>query len=108
MAAKSERRSGTRLPVRLPVSIEAAKSQPVTGFTRDLSTSGIFLYADSEIVPGTELEMVLLLPESLTQGEKQWVCCQASVIRVEPGGEQGRFGVAASIRNIVALPQAGS
>jgi len=106
MIAKPERRSGQRLPVRLPVSIETAESQPVAGFTRDLSASGIFLYADTQIVEGSELEMVLLLPEELTNGEKQWVCCQASVIRVEAGGEHGRFGVAASIRNMVALPQA--
>ena len=106
MSAKPERRRGPRVSVRLPVSIEIAKSQPVTGVSRDLSTSGIFLYADAQILEGSELEMVLLLPEAFTNGEKQWVCCQASVIRVEAGGKQGRFGVAASIRNIVALPQA--
>ena len=106
MTAKSERRLGPRLRVRLPVSIETRKRQPITGYTRDLSASGIFLYADTQIIEGSELEMVLLLPEALTNGEKQWVCCQASVIRVEAGGEHGRFGVAASIRNMVALPQA--
>jgi hypothetical protein len=108
MSAKPERRRGRRVPVRLPVSIGTGERQPVNGLTRDLSTSGIFLYADTQILEGSELEMVLLLPEALTNGEKQWVCCQASVIRVEAGEEPGRFGVAASIRSIVALPQAGN
>jgi hypothetical protein len=103
--SKSERRSGQRLPVRLGVSIRSQQNQPATAHTRDLSTSGIFLYSDSEILVGSELELVLMLPAQLTDGEKRWVCCQASVIRVEPGGEGGRFGVAASVRSMATLPE---
>ena len=102
---KSERRSRPRLPVRLGVSIRSSQSQPATGYTRDLSESGIFLYANSEIRGGSDLEMVLLLPAQLTNGEKRWVCCQASVIRVEAGGTDGRFGVAACIRSMATLPE---
>jgi hypothetical protein len=101
----SDRRSRKRVPMRLGVSIRSQQGQPATGYTRDLSTSGIFLYADSEILVGSELEMVLMLPTQLTDGEKRWVCCQASVVRVEPGGEDGCFGVAASIRSIASLPE---
>jgi hypothetical protein len=103
--SKSERRSGQRLPVRLGVSIRSSQNQPSTAHTRDLSSSGIFLYSDSEIVVGSDLEMVLMLPAQLTDGEKRWVCCRASVIRVEPGGEGGRFGVAASITSMATLPE---
>ena len=46
-----------------------------------------------------------MLPSQLTDGEKRWVCCQATVVRVEPGGEDGCFGVAACIRSIAALPE---
>jgi PilZ domain len=105
---KSERRSIQRMPVRVGVSVRSAQSQSGTAYTRDLSTSGIFLYADSEILVGSELEMVLMLPAELTDGEKRWVCCKASVLRVEQGGEYGRFGVAASIRSIATLPEIGS
>src|SRR5271168_3360296 len=101
----SDRRSRQRVPMRLGVSIRSQQGRPATGYTRDLSTGGIFLYADSEILVGSELEMVLMLPTQLTDGEKRWVCCQASVVRVEPGGEDGRFGVAASIRSIASLPE---
>lgn len=102
---KSERRSRSRLPVRVGVSIRASQNPPATGYTRDLSESGIFLYANSEIRIGSEIEMVLMLPAQLTDGEKRWVCCQASVIRVEAGNADGRFGVAASIRSMVPLPE---
>lgn len=104
--SKRERRAGKRLPARVPVSI---KAQPGTveanGFTRDLSAGGIFLYTDSRIVAGSELEMVLILPPELTHGEKQWVCCRASVVRVEDGAEGGNFGVAASISSLEVLPE---
>ena len=102
---KSDRRSRQRIPARLGVSIRSAQGQPATGQTRDVSASGIFLYVNSEIQVGSQIEMVLMLPPQLTGGEKRWVCCQASVIRVEPGSEDGRFGVAASIRNMATLPE---
>jgi hypothetical protein len=104
--SKRERRSRERLPARVPVAI---KAQPGTveasGLTRDLSSGGIFLYTDSRIVAGSELEMVLILPPELTHGERQWVCCRASVVRVEGREEAGDYGVAASIRSIEVLPE---
>jgi hypothetical protein len=98
-----ERRSGKRLPLRLPISIQQGELK-TSGLTRDLNTSGIFLYTQSRLSAGSELEMVLILPPELTGGEKQWVCCRASVLRVEEslGGD---FGVAARIRSIEALPE---
>ncbi len=102
--SNSERRSRKRVAVRVPVAVSPPKSAPVQAFTRDLSSSGIFLYTDSNILEGSSLEMILMLPPEVTQGQKRWVCCQASVIRVEqnPGGP---FGVAAQIRHIADLPE---
>ena len=88
---KPERRSGQRIAARVPVSIKAGKgTTEATGFTRDLNAGGIFLYTDSRIVAGSELEMV---------------CCRASVVRVEDGESGGDFGVAASIRSMEILPE---
>jgi len=104
--AKPERRSRDRVPARVPVSIKTQSgSVEATGLTRDLSANGIFIYTDSQISEGSELEMVLILPPELTHGEKQWVCCQASVVRVEGNKDGGDFGVAASIRSIEVLPE---
>ena len=102
--AKRDRRSSQRLAVRLPVSIKSGGTE-TTGSTSDLNRSGVFLYTDSRIRAGSELEMVLILPPELTHGEKQWVCCRASVVRVEENPEGGHFGVAASILNIEILPE---
>jgi len=103
---KPERRVRQRLPVRVPVSIKFKQGAiEATGYTRDLSTSGVFLYTDSHIVEGSDLEMVLILPPELTQGEKRWVCCRASVVRVEDSIDGSDFGVAANIRSIDMLPE---
>jgi PilZ domain-containing protein len=99
-----ERRSGKRLPLRLPVSIRQGQLK-TSGLSRDLNTSGIFLYTQSRLSEGSEMEMVLILPPELTGGEKQWVCCRASVVRVEDGVDGGEFGVAAHIRSIEAMPE---
>jgi hypothetical protein len=103
---KPERRSGQRIAARVPVSIKTGTgTADGTGFTRDLNAGGIFLYTDSRIVAGSELEMVLILPPEITHGQKQWVCCRASVVRVEDGESGGDFGVAASIRSMEILPE---
>ena len=49
--------------------------------------------------------LVLILPPELTSGEKCWVCCQATVVRVEDEGTE--FGVAAQIRRMDILPEIG-
>jgi hypothetical protein len=103
---KRERRSGQRLPVRVPVSVNSSSERlSTTGVTRDLSMGGVFLYTDSRISEGSELEVVLILPPEITKSEQQWVCCRASVVRVEDGPKAASFGVAASIRSIEILPE---
>lgn len=74
------------------------------GHTRDLSTNGVFLYTDARLDEGSELEIILVLPPELTNGEKRWACCQASVIRVEPS-DRGSLGMAASIRRFELMPE---
>jgi hypothetical protein len=103
---KPERRSRERVPARVPVTIKPRPGKiEANAYTRDLSLSGIFLYTDSQLSPGAELEMVLILPPELTQGERRWVCCQASVVRVEDSENGGDLGVAARIRSMEVLPE---
>jgi hypothetical protein len=101
-----EKRGIQRVPVRLPVSIKSGDGAiQETGHTRDLSSTGVFLYTKSQIKEGTELEMVLVLPAELMFGERRWVCCQASVLRVEADAQDGNFGIAARIHRFDILPE---
>jgi len=105
MTSKIDRRSRERVVANLPVRVRgAAANTELSAQTRDVSTNGIFLYTQSRMVEGSDVEMVLILPPELTSGEKCWVCCHARVLRVEqrPGKD---FGVAAEIRRMDILPE---
>ena len=98
MTSRIDRRSRERVVTRLPVRVRAgAATAEMTAETRDVSTNGVFLYTESRMIEGANIELVLILPPELTSGEKCWVCCHARVLRVEqePGKD---FGVAAEIR----------
>jgi hypothetical protein len=103
MNSDLERRSGTRIATRVPTRVRTQQGTDHTAQTRDVSANGIFLYTQSRIETGTDVELVLILPPELTSGEKCWVCCQATVVRVEEDGVE--FGVAAQIRRMDILPE---
>jgi len=103
MPTDSERRSGTRIAVRVPTRVRTVQGADHSAQTRDVSANGVFLYTNSRMEPGTDVELVLILPPELTSGEKCWVCCQATIVRVEEDGTT--FGVAAQIRRMDILPE---
>ena len=103
MKTNGERRSGKRIATRVPTRVRTAQGGEHSAETRDVSSNGIFLYTKSRIEAGTEVELVLILPPELTSGEKCWVCCQATIVRVEESGKE--FGVAAQIRRMDLLPE---
>lgn len=101
----ADKRSQVRVPVSVPAKVTSKEAAlESTALTRDLSTSGIFLYTDQNFARGSKLEVVLILPAELGFGEKQWACCQASVVRVEDNGGS-KFGVAATIDRLDVLPE---
>jgi hypothetical protein len=104
MKADTERRAGTRISTRVPTRVRTVNGVDQTAQTRDVSANGVFLYTKSRMEKGTDVELVLILPPELTSGEKCWVCCQATIVRVEEDGPE--FGVAAHIRRMDILPEA--
>jgi len=104
MKANGERRSGTRIPTSVPTRVRTKQGEELSAQTRDVSANGVFLYTKSRMEQGSEVELVLILPPELTSGERCWVCCQATIVRVEESGE--KFGVAAQIRRMDILPEA--
>jgi len=102
---KQDKRASSRILVNVPVKVRSQESpDQASAITRDLSTGGVFLYTDRRITAGSKLEIVLILPSELGLGQKQWACCQASVVRVEDG-EGHQFGVAATIDRLDLLPE---
>jgi len=102
MKSNHERRAGTRITTRVSARLRTPQGSDQTAQTRDVSANGVFLYTSSRMEKGADVELVLILPPELTSGEKFWVCCQATVVRIEEGPE---FGVAAQIRRMDILPE---
>jgi hypothetical protein len=103
MKTNGERRTGKRVTTSVPTRVRTAQGIEHSAHTRDVSTNGIFLYTKSRMEAGTEVELVLILPPELTSGERCWVCCQATILRVEEQGSE--FGVAAQIHRMDVLPE---
>ena len=100
-----ERRSQERTPVRVPVKVRPQNDgAEQSAVTRDLSSSGIFLYSESALEAGAKLELVVMLPGGLGFGPGGWMLCQASVVRVEKSDGKG-VGVAATLDRIERLPE---
>jgi PilZ domain len=103
MKANTERRAGTRIAITVPTRVRTTQGTDHTAQTRDVSANGIFLYTKSRMQEGSEVELVLILPPELTSGERCWVCCHATIVRVEENGSE--FGVAAQIQRMDILPE---
>jgi hypothetical protein len=99
----NERRSRGRVNVRIPIKVRL-DGQERPGLTRDLSSSGIFLYSESAIKPGSKLELVIMLPSDLGLGPGGWTLCEASVVRIEKS-EGESVGIAATLDRIAVLPE---
>ena len=76
---ENDRRSRQRVPIRVPVKVRH-QGHEHAGLTRDLSSSGIFLYSESAIKAGSKLDLVIMLPPGLGLGPGGWTLCQASVV----------------------------
>jgi hypothetical protein len=99
----TERRSRQRVPVRVPVKVRHEGSES-GGLTRDLSSSGIFLYTETGMKAGSKLELVIMLPPGMGLGPGGWTLCEASVVRVEEADGKG-IGIAATLERIALLPE---
>jgi len=100
------KRKATRFPVEEPVTASWSNggTHEAVGQTRDISTSGIYFYADFEPAHGSSIELVLTFPPEVTRGESVCVLCRGTVVRVEPNPEEKKTGVAVEIQsyNVVA------
>lgn len=97
--APTERRSAPRFAVVVPVMLTVGDSvtkrtHEESGCTRDASSKGVYIYADTAIPEGTQFEFTLFLPS-----DYPGVRYQARVVRVEPL-DDGSFGIAAVTRFI--------
>ena len=99
-----EKRSAPRKSVKIPAKVHA-DGGGIDAETLNLSQSGIFLECATRFSEGSPLDIVMILPKEITGEAAQWVCCNATVQRVEDKANGGRYGVAAAVNRIQAMPE---
>ena len=106
--AQSEQRQAQRFNMKVPVTVRVQNGglHEVQTETRDISERGMFLYTDSEVREGSEIEIVAMLPPEITRSEAAWVCCHARVVRIEEASGNQPQGIAAVIEKYAVLPTA--
>jgi PilZ domain len=105
-ALTQDRRISHRFALQLPITLVLPDTGlKVRGKTRDISSGGVFFYANVPIVEYQEIELLMTLPYEFAVSPIR-VACRARVLRVERDELNGEKGMAAAIQRFDFL-QAG-
>src|ERR1019366_1518517 len=76
-------------------------AEAVEGLTRDLSSSGFYCVTGVAFIPGERLICTFKVPTHDPNGKhlEQRLECRVRVLRVEPQGTEGAFGLACQIED---------
>jgi hypothetical protein len=102
---QQEKRSAPRKAVKVPAKVHTAETE-IQAEALNLSQSGIFLECATRVSAGSPVDIVMILPKDITGDVAKWVCCRATVQRVDDTTSNGRYGVAATVDRIQAMPEA--
>ncbi len=103
MATQVERRQQQRFHMQLPLSLVMPQCHvgPLC-MIRDLSSGGIYFWADSWDDTLETFEFCTILPEQVTLGREVMAKCTATVLRVERE-KFSKVGVAAKIKGWMVM-----
>ena len=101
----SDKRSSKRVPSKRAARVKAIDGmrQELDAQTRDVSIRGVFISLSRRLSPGSTIEIVMPLPEGVTEAQEMWVRCKCRVVRVEDSGKGNQYGVAAIIEEYEPL-----
>lgn len=94
-----EQRRATRYQMRVPVIFKWDDQQGLRqqggGFTRDISTGGIFVSCPTSPPAGTAVALEVLLPPLEAEAQGLRLQADGQVVRLEESGKRGGFAAAA-------------
>lgn len=96
-----DRRKIARLPLEVFLRLRISGGADVEfAETRDVSAHGIYFLTRAHLVPGQELECVLVLPQDLTLAPKPlFVGCRGKVLRTNERLPGQKLGVAVEVQS---------
>ena len=98
-----ERRDQQRIRLEAPATVTAGRHS-IAASTKDISARGLFFFTDVNIYEGSEIDIVLMLPEELQLPFSGMVCCNGRVVRVDSFGGQ-QYGIAVKIDHLAPTLQ---
>jgi len=105
VSPQPEKRTAPRKEVKVAAKVHTDGGD-IQAEALNLSQSGIFLECATRVSEGSPVDIVMILPKEVTGDAPKWVCCHATVQRVENHvGNSGRYGVAATVDRIQAMPE---
>jgi len=100
-----DRRRAPRIALQQAVSLVIGNGgHEVAAITENLSSAGVLLYADQLIREGSEIGLILVVPEAEAEGK--WMWCFGKVLRVEKELKEGKFGMAIGFQRFEVLSRA--
>jgi Tfp pilus assembly protein PilZ len=97
-----ERRNQQRIRFASPATVTAGQHS-IAASTKDISDRGLFFFTDARFELGSEIDIVITLPEEVGLPLSGMVCCHGRVVRSDSGG--GQYGVAVQIDRFAPVPQ---
>lgn len=104
VSPQTEKRSSPRKPMNVRAKVHTEQGD-IPAEALNLSQSGIFLECATKVSEGSPVDIVMILPKEITGEAAKWVCCRATVNRVQNSAGDGRYGVAATVERIQAMPE---
>ena len=105
LPVRHERRAAQRFDFHLPVSIRQCNSgSEEVGFTQNISARGAFIYTDTQMSEGADIELTLMMPSEITLAENMRVRCKGKVLRVSKATPGSKAGVAVHLDGYEFLP----
>jgi Tfp pilus assembly protein PilZ len=97
-----ERRRQQRVRFKAPASVTAGHHS-IAASTKDVSDRGLFFLTDARFELGSEIDILVELPEEVELLLSGMVCCHGRVVRSDCSG--GQCGMGVQIDRLAPVPQ---
>lgn len=98
-----ERRNRERIRFQAPATASSGQHR-LAASTKDISDRGLFFFTDASFEVGSEIDLVVMLPEEPRLPVSGMVCCHGRVVRVNPSGGQ-QYGIGVEIDRLTPVQQ---
>lgn len=97
-----ERRDHPRISYQAPATVTDGQHS-IAASTKDITDRGLFFFTDARFEVGSEIDIILTLPDQVGLPASGMVCCHGRVVRSDSGS--GQYGVAVEIDRLLPVPQ---